>query len=259
MISILITHYNRPKALEQCVASFLAFKRGALPIEIIVTDDGSKKYVQDAIKKLPIDTLVTSEVNKGLTSNLNTGIKNCSGNYILYCQEDFIPKPELKALLPEMLEVLDSGKADMIRLKANYTFPKLNYLSDTIKLIPKFSWKNFYYNTFQYSDNPFITTKDFFDNYGYYLENTSGPYGENEYAIRIMKSKAKIAIVNKYLFKNVENVASVIQLEGIRKKRKILKKLRLHKLIRALRLHLEFLLYNPKKRVLLTIKNKRID
>jgi|GEM_PF-2913828 len=259
MLSILITHYNRPKALKKCIDAFKEVLTKETKFEIVVSDDGSPPSVQNQFKKLPIDKLVLSASNKGLTSNLNTGIRNCSGDYILYCQEDFIPKTELNENLQEILQVLDSRKADMVRMKANYTFPKLFGLTENIKLIPKFSWKNFYYNTFQYSDHPFITTSSFFKTYGYFLENTSGAYGENEYAIRIMKSNAKIAIMDTHLFKDNLNTTSVIEKHEVRKKRRFLKKIGAHKLVRAVRLHLEYVLYNPKKRGLITLKNKRIN
>jgi len=257
MISILITHYNRPEVLEKCISSLRKLAWGSIPIEIVVSDDASKEITQRFIKKLPIDKLIISPVNKGLTSNINTGIRNCSGKYILYCQEDFIPKMELVERLPEIIKVLDSGMADMVRLKANYKFPKLLKLTENIKLIPKFSWQNFYLNTFQYSDHPFIVNKSFFNTYGYYLENTSGAYGENEYAIRIMKSNARIAIVNSYLFTSNSVAVSVIEKTEFRKKRTLFKKIKLYKFIRAVRLHLEYLFYSNKKRRLLSIRNKR--
>lgn len=256
MISVLITHYNRLDELKICLQAFQNLNIEGLLY--VVSDDGSNSDTQKKLENFKIDTLVISEKNNGLTSNINHGIRNCSGNYILYCQEDFIPKSELKERLPEILSILESGQADMVRLKANYSFPKLFNLSANIKLIPKFAWKNFYLNPFQYSDHPFIVKKSFFDTYGYYLENTSGAYGENEYAIRIMKSRAKIAIVNTHLFSDNKNAVSVIEKQSVRKKRKVIKKLGLHKFIRAIRLYLEYILYNPKKRNLITIKNKRI-
>ncbi|MDN3725294.1 glycosyltransferase family 2 protein [Aequorivita sp. SDUM287046] len=255
MISVLITHYNRIEEVKSCLYAFK--KLNIQNIEYVVSDDGSSIEYQNALKQLEIDKLVFSPSNKGLTFNINQGIKNCSGKYILYCQEDFIPKNELKDRLSEILKILDSGKADMVRLKANYKFPKLFRLSEHINLIPKFSWNNFYFNAYQYSDHPFIVNKSFFEIFGNYLENTSGAYGENEYAIRIMKSKAKIAIVDPYLFKDNNNAESVIEKTEFRKKRTVLKKFKLHKLLRAFRLHLEYLFYNPNKRGLLTIKNKR--
>lgn len=257
MISILITHYQRIEALKLCLESFRELD--LQQVEYVVSDDGSDKIIQEQLKQLELDKLILSEQNCGLAANLNKGIEGCKGEYILYCQEDFIPKKELKVRLSEIIETLDSGNADMVRLKANYRFPKLINLSENIKLIPKFSWKNFYYNTFQYSDNPFVTNKSFFETYGKFLDNTSGSYGENEYAIRIMKSKAKIAIVNTYLFIGNQNSISVIEDPLVRKKRKTLKSLGLYKLLRAIRLHVEYICYNSKNRRLLTIKNKRVS
>ena len=85
----------------------------------------------------------------------------------------------------------------------------------------------------------------------------SGAYGENEYAIRIMKSDARIAISYKYPFISNKKSSSVIMHSQKIKKRKILKKIKVYRLLRAIRLHLEFLFYNKKKRKLYTIKNYR--
>jgi glycosyltransferase involved in cell wall biosynthesis len=253
MLSILITHYNRIEALKTCLKAIKELDLSK--VEIVVADDGSAIEVQAQLANLPIDRLLLSPKNTGLTSNLNRGIKACRYPFIFYCQEDFIPSSELPNYLKEAMAIIEQGQADMCRLAANYKFPKLFPLTSNFGLIPKFSWRNFNYNTFQYSDNPFVTTKAFFDCFGYYLENTSGAYGENEYAIRIMKSKARIAIAYKFPFLKEKKWGSVIQRK--RKKRKVLKRLGLHKKIRALRLHFEYICYQPKRRKLITIKNKR--
>lgn len=254
MISILITHYNRPEALKSCLAGF---QNLPFSYEIVVSDDGSSEENQQELQKLSIDKLLLHPVNSGLTSSINRGLRSCKKPFILYCQEDFLVKEEFTDSLPQILDILKSGKADMVRLTANYHFPKLLPLTASVWLIPKFSWKNFYYNSFQYSDNPFLTTASFFDRFGYYLENTSGSYGENEYAIRIMKSKAKIGIHVPYLFEANPGSESVMMAAADRKKRRFWKKLNLYRFLRAVRLHAEYLLYNPKNRKLRTFKNFR--
>ena len=124
-------------------------------------------------------------------------------------------------------------------------------------MIPKFSLRNFLVNAYQYSDHPFITTREFYYNYGYYLENTSGDYGETEYAIRIFKSKAKIAIVpNKYI-SSVEGSRSVIDRNVKFKNPKLKINKSLIKIARAFRLHFECVLYNTSKRGLITYTNFR--
>jgi glycosyltransferase involved in cell wall biosynthesis len=253
MISILITHYNRYDSLINCLEAFSNLK--LKNVEYVISDDCSSIDIQEKLKKIDVDKLIISDKNSGLASNLNRGLKECKGNFILYCQEDFIPSSNLLIYINEAKEILSGDKADMCRLKANYKFPKLIDLSDNFKLIPKFSWRNFYYNTFQYSDNPFITHSNFFKEFGYFMNDVSGAYGENEYAIRIMKSNARIAISNTYPFKSNTKSESVILHNSLRKKRSFLKKLRLHRLLRAVRLHFEFLIYNKNKRGLFTIKN----
>jgi hypothetical protein len=85
-------------------------------------------------------------------------------------------------------------KVDMIRFTSNSVF-KLIPLTATISLIPKFSFRNFHLNFFNTVIIRLLLQK-FYDKYGTYLENTSGRYGETEYAIRIFKSNAKIGITN---------------------------------------------------------------
>jgi len=255
MISILTTHYNRPDALIACLKAINNVHLN-FPYEIVVSDDGSRKDTIDILKKLEIDTLVLANANGGLAANLNKGIKACRGDYILYVQEDFLMIPEFKNVLQEGIELLDKHVLDMVRYRSNYKFEDLEAYSEHVFKIPKFSYRNFFINTFQYSDHPFLTTPSFYDTFGYYLENTSVGYGETEYAIRILKSKARIGITKQNYFKNVEGARSTVY-DTVMPKRRGMKKA-LWRFARALRQHLEWLLYNPNQRKLYTYKNKRI-
>lgn len=254
-MSILITHYNRYNALLACLQS-IRNARLDFEYEIVVSDDASDSIIIDNIRKQSIDTLVVADSNEGLASNLNKGIKACRGNYILYVQEDFLMQPSFNTVFNESVQLLNSGKLDMIRYRANYRFNRLIPCTDQISIIPKFSFKNFNINTFRYSDHPFLTTPSFFETFGYYLDNTSVGYGETEFAIRIMNSKAKIGITSECYFEENKGVASTVHTTPM--KRKIGFKKRVWRLARALRQHLEWLLYNPNRRKLYTYKNKRI-
>ncbi|MFK7782438.1 glycosyltransferase family 2 protein [Psychroserpens sp.] len=254
MLSILITHFNRPEALAICIEAIIKIEF-PIPIELVVSDDGSQLKYLDQLQDLPIDTLVTTPVNKGLASNLNRGIKACKGDYILYVQEDFIIKPEILNVLPESFELLNSKQLDMVRFRANYVFSHLIPLTNHVSRIPKFSIRNFNINTFQYSDNPFLSTPAFFERLNYFLENSSGPYGETEFAIRVLKSKSKIGIADKnYFGANVES-SSVMVTETVKKRLGFKRKI--WRFARALRQHLEWILYQPNKRKLFTYKNKK--
>lgn len=258
MISILISHYKRPKTIIECLKAIrlVAWDR---PIEIVVADDGSDSEVQDLLKTLSIDTLLLSEKNMGLASNLNKGLKACKGDYILYVQEDFMVKPDFVEVIEESLKVLNEGVLDMIRYCANYRFNHLIPITEKINIIPRFSFRNFNVNTFQYSDNPFMTTPTFFKRFGYFLENTSGGYGETEFAMRILKSDAKIGITNKYYFKHTHGIPSVMDVDSNipKVKGKTRTKKKIWRFARAIRQHLEWMLYNPKNRKLYTYSNKR--
>ena len=256
MVSILTTHYNRPDALILCLKAIEDAKLN-FAYEIVVSDDGSNKENLDIINKLKIDTLVLATKNEGLASNLNKGIKACKGDYLLYVQEDFIMMPEFKNVIKEGIELLDSNALDMIRYRSNYRFKHLQPCTEHVFKIPKFSLRNFQINTFQYSDHPFLTTPSFFKTFGYYLEDTSVGYGETEYAIRILKSKARIGITKRNYFKNIEGVPSTVYINTMKQKQGIKKAI--WRFARALRQHLEWLLYNPHKRGLITYKNKRIS
>ncbi|MBW4360383.1 glycosyltransferase family 2 protein [Flavobacterium taihuense] len=255
LISFLITHYNRPFDLMECIEAIK--KINISNYEIVVCDDGSEDRNIKLLQGYEIDKLILAKVNQGLAANLNKGIEACDGAYIIYCQEDFVLDPKVSNVLQECFDLLENKKVDMVRFTSNCQFNKLITLTANISLIPKFSFRNFLLNYYQYSDHPFVTTKKFYENYGYYLENTSGRYGETEYAIRILKSNAKIGISNKKLASTIIGSQSVLVYESIyeAKEYKINKKVII--IARAFRLYLELILYNKYKRGLATYKNFR--
>lgn len=254
-ISFLITHYNRPLDLMKCLEGIR--KMNISNYEIVVSDDGSDDENSKLLKEYKIDKLILAKTNQGLAANINKGIEACEGEYIIYCQEDFILDSQIGNILPECLELLESKKADMIRFSANYKFNKLINLSENVFLIPKFSFQNFLLNYYQYSDHPFITKISFYNKYGCYLENTSGRYGETEYAIRIFKSNAKIAITKKSLATSVVGSKSVLINETNSKNKDYKISKPFIKIARAFRLYLEWFLYFKSNRGLKTYKNFR--
>jgi glycosyltransferase involved in cell wall biosynthesis len=254
-ISFLITHYNRPVDLLKCLEAIKNLK--VLDSEIVVCDDASHEEHFKTIQYYQIDQLIGSKINQGLAANINTGIQACQGEYIVYCQEDFLLAPQISSLLPECLDLLKREKVDMIRFTSNFTFNKLIPLTATISLIPKFSFQNFLQNYYQYSDHPFVTRKSFYHKYGTYFENTSGRYGETEYAIRILKSNAKIGIANQILASTIDGSQSVLVNESIAANKEYKLNKKWIKIARAFRLYLELMLYDTSKRGLITYKNFR--
>lgn len=138
----------------------------------------------------------------------------------------------------------------MVRFQANYRFPKLHLIEKNIFRIPKFSFRDFYVNTFQYSDNPFVTKCSFFDTYGYFIEGTRGDYGEAEFAIRIASSKARIGITQPYYA--IHDGTSTSTMTRVKKSSLLSKRKDLRRFARALRQHFEWLFYSKSRRRLIT-------
>lgn len=254
-ISFLITHFNRPSDLALCIDGIKK-----IPIsnyEIVVSDDGSTVENIELIKSYAVNQLILAPFNQGLAANINKGLAVCRSEYVIYCQEDFVLNSEIATILPECFYLLENKKADMIRFTSNFHFKKTIPLTPLISRIPKFSFHNFLYNYYQYSDHPFLTKKSFYEKYGYYQEHTSGRYGETEYAIRILKSNAKIAITNKFMAFSIVGSQSVLANESSKKNGKKLINKSLIKLARAFRLYFECMVYCNSKRGLLTYKNFR--
>ncbi len=250
MVSVLITSYNRPSAVKTCIEYILALNL-KIPFEIVVSDDGSSDNNIYTLKTFTsIDTLVTAEKNQGLGADINKGIKACKGNHILYCQEDFLLKKELSNVLGDAINCIKKNSLDMVRFQANYHFPKLHLIEKNIYRIPKFSFRNFYVNTFQYSDNPFVTKRSFFDTYRYFIEGTSGDYGEAEFAIRIASSNARIGITQPYYV--VHDGSDSSTMTRTKKSSLTANRKNLHRFARAVRQHFEWLFYSKSRRRLIT-------
>ncbi|MDO7172711.1 glycosyltransferase family 2 protein [Mariniflexile sp. AS56] len=255
LISILITHYNRPIDLLQCIQAIrdAHFEN----VEIVVSDDGSEMDTVKLIQSYGIDTLVLSDVNKGLASNINKGLKACKGEYVIYCQEDFKLNLQINTVLPECIELLNAKLVDIVRFTSNFKFNKLIKLTEAVSLIPRFSFKNFKQNYYRYSDHPFITKRQFYNEFGYYLEGTSGRYGETEYSIRICNSKAKIAITNTSFASTIEGSQSILVNEFQTSNSKVKVNKSIIKLARAFRLYFEWAFYSNSKRGLISYENGR--
>jgi glycosyltransferase involved in cell wall biosynthesis len=114
-ISFLITHYNRPDDLAKCLAAVRNLN--LQDSEIVVCDDASHEKHLKIIQDYQIDQLV-AEVNQGLAANINRYC-SLSGEYIVYCQEDFILNPKIIEILPECMGLLKEEKVDMIRFTSN--------------------------------------------------------------------------------------------------------------------------------------------
>lgn len=108
-ISIIVPVYNVEKYLSRCIESLIGQTYGNL--EIILVDDGSSDIspkicdmyaVQDKRIK------VIHKKNEGLSEARNTGLKEASGDYIMYVDsDDYIELDSCKRLLSGMQPEVD--------------------------------------------------------------------------------------------------------------------------------------------------------
>lgn len=93
-VSLIISTYNFPKALELCLQSVL--RQSILPDEVLIADDGSgeetRKVVEEFQKKSPIPILHIWHEDKGfrLTVIRNKAIARTSMDYVIQIDGDII-------------------------------------------------------------------------------------------------------------------------------------------------------------------------
>jgi glycosyltransferase involved in cell wall biosynthesis len=100
-ISLVITTYNRPDALEAVVEA--CFSQHDKNFEIIIADDGSTANTRDAVARLkarsPVPLQDVWQPNKGFRAAMarNRGIAASSGEYVVFLDGDCIPQRDFIA------------------------------------------------------------------------------------------------------------------------------------------------------------------
>jgi len=88
--SVIIPVYNAEAIIARTLEALLAQECGE-PFEVITVDDGSTDYTAEILAKYPIKLLRKS--NGGPASARNLGVKNASGEIILFLDSDCVPEP----------------------------------------------------------------------------------------------------------------------------------------------------------------------
>ena len=110
-VSIIVPVYNVEKYLKECVDSIInqTYKN----LEIILIDDGStdrSSEICDRYAKADDRILVIHQKNGGLSDARNTGLDNCSGDFIMFVDSDDKIKPET---VKKMYAVLTEAGAEI--------------------------------------------------------------------------------------------------------------------------------------------------
>lgn len=105
LVSIIVPIYNAEKYLQQCLDSII--NQTYTDIEIILVDDGSADnsgVICDQYAALDKRIIVLHNSNHGVSYSRNYGIKNSTGEYILFIDSDDTVEPDyVKTLVQPML------------------------------------------------------------------------------------------------------------------------------------------------------------
>ena len=176
LLSIIIPFYNSERTILDCVESVINQKIDKNKIEIILVNDASKdkslKIIKENFKKKNIK-IIKNFKNKGVSHSRNFGIKNSSGEYLIFLDSD---DTLIKNSLKLVLRLIEQRSIDLIyfnkKLKKNSLFCPNDKMFTKINKLTNFtchSWnfvinKNFlkknkiYFKNIKiFEDQPFVT------------------------------------------------------------------------------------------------------
>jgi glycosyltransferase involved in cell wall biosynthesis len=195
MISCLFITYNRSELLQISTNAIMPVLRGSgIPLECVVSDDCSSDEHRAVIQSIAFDTYQFSSENAGLGANCNSGLRACTGKYILQLQDDWLFHGTAESILTA-LEVLETD-SDVGVVQLNTTHSDIPtramatpggsaYIKFSNDLLP---WAR-NCGVRPYSDQPHIKRREFLDDLGPYLEGVPMSVMENEFKKRVANQK----------------------------------------------------------------------
>lgn len=198
--TLLVTHYNRSRSLENLLSSFK--KINCSFEEIIVSDDGSQPEHIDHLQQLQQRfnfRLITTPINKGLGNNINKGQDAVSQPYTLYVQEDFKPATDFAFHFQHALDIINERKdIDLIRFYAYFMYPFLKDYKYGFAEMQFNWWRPGYKKFYCYSDHPHLRRSDFLRKFGRYTEDVKGDVTEYEMMMSFIRNKGKGMFYKEY-------------------------------------------------------------
>lgn len=133
MISVVVPCYNCEKTFDRCIQSIRNQTQGNM--EVVLVDDGSKDATGelcDKIAETDSRIKVIHQDNKGLMYAWKRGVKEASGEYIVFCDNDDYLEPNLVETLENIIK---EYQADIIvyDMKIEYEDGKITYQSNRLE------------------------------------------------------------------------------------------------------------------------------
>lgn len=124
IISVIVPVYNVVPYLKRCVDSILGQNRSFF--ELILVDDGStdgSSDLCDALAATDDRIRIIHKANGGLSDARNTGIANCSGDYITFIDSDDWVAPQYLDALYSLLISCDADMSSCGMIRASEPTP----------------------------------------------------------------------------------------------------------------------------------------
>ena len=87
-VSIIVPCYNSANTIDICANSILTQNYGELSWELIIVDDTLNNSSLDQYEEKENILVIRNDDNLGLASSRNVGIKNCTGNLLVFIDSD---------------------------------------------------------------------------------------------------------------------------------------------------------------------------
>ena len=122
--SIIVPVYNTEKYLKRCLDSIKS--QSFKDYEVIIVNDGSTDNSSDTISKYPYK--VINQENQGLSMARNNGVKEASGEYLIFLDsDDYIEKNLLKEINNSL-----SNSPDLVRYQIKESRRMMFILLDSL-------------------------------------------------------------------------------------------------------------------------------
>lgn len=106
-VSVVVLTHNRKKDVVECLESLKKSLSGN-NVEVVIVDNDSQDGTADEVERqFPEYTLVRSARNLGGAGGRNLGVKNSSGQYVFFVDDDVVIN---KDTLPELLAAFETGE-----------------------------------------------------------------------------------------------------------------------------------------------------
>lgn len=128
-VSVVIPIYNTEKYLRQCVNSVL--RQTYKNIEVVLVDDGStddSPVICDEYESMRANIVCVHQKNGGLSAARNTGIRNATGDYILFLDsDDYWDDP---CLVEKLVNETKNGEVDIVNYRYKHFYEDKNKMID---------------------------------------------------------------------------------------------------------------------------------